>query len=237
MSTGSVTTRGAGSVSTRASGTLSADATGLRGLLARPAPAAPPPGQRCELCAGPIGPAADDHRRPVAADHRHLVDLERRVLRCSCRACGLLFDRPGAGAGRYRLVPEHRRHLPEFVLDDGTWRRLGVPVEVAFFFRDSAAGRTVGFYPSPGGAVESTLDPQVWSGLETANPVLTGTAPDVEALLVNRVGGAREHWLVPIDDCYALVGLIRTHWRGLAGGSEVWQRLEDFFAQLRGGRP
>ena len=62
--------------------------------------------------------------------------------------------------------------------------------------------------------------------------------PDVEALLANRLGAMRgfveaEYYLAPIDVCYQLVGLIRTHWRGLSGGSEVYQQLTQFFAQLR----
>ena len=56
--------------------------------------------------------------------------------------------------------------------------------------------------------------------------------PDVEALLVNRARGARDHWLVPIDECYALVGLIRTRWRGFTGGQEVWEEIGRFFEQL-----
>ncbi len=62
--------------------------------------------------------------------------------------------------------------------------------------------------------------------------------PDVEALLVNRLGAARgsdvaEYYLAPIDECYKLVGLIRSHWRGLSGGSEVWPQIGQFFAQLK----
>jgi hypothetical protein len=57
---------------------------------------------------------------------------------------------------------------------------------------------------------------------------------DVEALLVNRVGGAPRSWLVPVDDCYGLVGLIRTQWRGLSGGREVWDGIESFFDELDG---
>ena len=64
------------------------------------------------------------------------------------------------------------------------------------------------------GATESLLELDAWEALEAANPVLATLEPDVEALLVNRARGAREHWLVPIDECYALVGLIRTRWRG-----------------------
>ena len=57
-------------------------------------------------------------------------------------------------------------------------------------------------------------------------------------LLVNRVGMARgctpaEYYLVPIDECYKLVGLIRTHWRGLSGGTEVWREIGAFFAALK----
>ena len=57
-------------------------------------------------------------------------------------------------------------------------------------------------------------------------------------LLVNRVGHARgsspaEYYLVPIDECYKLVGLIRTHWRGLSGGTEVWREIGAFFAALK----
>jgi len=29
------------------------------------------------------------------------------------------------------------------------------------------------------------------------------------------------------------VGLIRIHWRGLSGGTEVWQEIGNFFAGLR----
>jgi hypothetical protein len=54
-----------------------------------------------------------------------------------------------------------------------------------------------------------------------------------EALLVNRIDGAREYYRVPIDRCFALVGLIRTCWRGLSGGAEAWQAIRHFFAELR----
>ena len=54
----------------------------------------------------------------------------------------------------------------------------------------------------------------------------------MEALLVNRARGARRHWIVPIDECYALVGLIRTHWKGLTGGAEVWRQIASFYDEL-----
>jgi hypothetical protein len=49
---------------------------------------------------------------------------------------------------------------------------------------------------------------------------------------VNRSRGARRQWLVPIDDCYRLVAVIRTSWRGFSGGREVWLEIERFFETL-----
>jgi hypothetical protein len=170
---------------------------------------------------------------PVAATHRHLLDLGARELRCACRACTILFADPAAARGRYRLVPDRRWYLPGFDLDDATWAGLRIPVQTAFLFRDSAAGRTALFYPSPAGAVESPLDQDLWARLEKANPVLDRLADDVEALLVNRAGDHRDHWLVPVDDCYTLVGLLRARWKGLAGGPEVWDEIAGFFTELR----
>jgi hypothetical protein len=57
---------------------------------------------------------------------------------------------------------------------------------------------------------------------------------DVEALLINRARGLRGQWIVPVDDCYRLVAVIRTRWRGFSGGTEVWQEMERFFDDLDG---
>lgn len=179
----------------------------------------------CDLC-----------EEPLEDEHRHLLDLQSRELMCACRACALLFDREAAGGDRYRLIGERRERLDGFRLDDSTWEALRIPVEMAFFFRHSGEGRTMAFYPSPMGPTESLLELEAWAQIEAANPVLAGMRDDVEALLVNRARGAAEHWLVPLDDCYSLVGLIRTRWKGLAGGSEVWAGIDDFFQQMKEAR-
>jgi hypothetical protein len=183
--------------------------------------------ERCELCG-----------TPVPAEHRHVFEVETRELRCACRACSLLFDRRGAGRGRLRLVPDRRLRLENFVLDEETWEQLRIPVEMAFFFDASKAGRVMAFYPGPMGATESRLELDAWKEVEAANPVLATLEPDVEALLVNRARGARRYWLVPIEDPYRLVALIRTRWRGLTGGKEVWAEIDGFFTELdRRARP
>jgi Family of unknown function (DUF5947) len=171
------------------------------------------PQERCELCSAPI-----------AAAHRHLLDLSTRELMCACRACTTLFDRGAAGGGHYRLVPERRRRLDQRVLSDAAWEQLRLPVDLAFFLRSSAEERAMAFYPGPLGATECLLTIEI--------DALDELEEDVEALLVNRAQGAREHWLVPIDDCFELVGLIRTHWRGLTGGSDVWREIAGFFEDL-----
>ncbi|MCU1331464.1 MAG: hypothetical protein JWM08_456, partial [Candidatus Angelobacter sp.] len=115
---------------------------------------------------------------------------------------------------------------------------LMIPINMAFFFNSSTENRIVVLYPSPAGAVESLLPLEAWEGIVRDNPALGGMEADVEALLVNRVGRSRtdvpaEYYLVPIDECYKLVGLIRAHWRGLSGGTEVWQEIGRFFADLK----
>jgi len=179
--------------------------------------------ERCELCGA-----------PMAAAHRHVLEMETRDVRCSCRPCALLFDR--GDARRFKLVPEGRWSVGGLALDDALWEELRLPVDVAFFFRTGDGVKA--YYPSPLGPTESLLPLDAWDSLEAANPVLRGLEPDVEALLVHRVRGARRHWIVPIDDCYALVGLIRTHWRGFTGGRAVWEELDRFYEGLdRRARP
>jgi hypothetical protein len=104
---------------------------------------------------------------------------------------------------------------------------------MVFLFHSTPANRPIAIYPSPAGPTESLLGLDAWSRLVETNRVLAELEPDVEALLVNRTNGAREYYRVSIDRCYALVGLIRTQWRGLSGGSEVWTAVQDFFTALR----
>jgi len=177
--------------------------------------------ERCELCGLELRP-----------EHEHLLELATRRLACSCDACAVLFS--GQQNGRFRRVPRRVQLLPDFQLTDAQWENLHVPISLAFFYESSVAGHVVALYPSPAGVTESLLTLEAWQELVDANPALRDLEPDVEALLVNRVGQARDYYRVSIDECFALAGLIRTHWRGLSGGTAVWEEIGRFFSRLKG---
>lgn len=178
------------------------------------------PEERCELCSAVLVP-----------EHQHLLDPGSRQLLCTCDACAILFSE--AETTKYRRVPRWLESWPDFQMTDDQWDALGIPIGLAFFFRSTLAGEIVTIYPSPAGGTESLLQGESWEMLCTQNPALRELKPDVEALLVNRIRGAREYYRAPIDECYKLIGLIRTHWRGLSGGKDAWERIAQFFTELQ----
>jgi hypothetical protein len=196
---------------------------GLRRFAQRPSV---DPEERCELCAAPI-----------AHEHSHVVNVESRAILCACRPCYLLFTH--SGAGKHRAIPERYVHVPDLVGGRPWWESAGFPVRMAFVFTNSELGAPVAFYPSPAGATECLLVLESWTQLLADNPVLSDMAPDVEALLVNVDssgvdGETFEGFLVPIDACYRLVGVVRLNWKGFDGGAEAWREIDAFFEDLRG---
>ncbi|OCB37342.1 hypothetical protein A5676_18080 [Mycobacterium malmoense] len=191
--------------------------TRIRTSRAAPEPA----GERCEMCS-----------EWIADEHQHVVNVADRQLMCVCRACYLLFTDARAEL-RYRAVPDRYLSFPDFALDRRAWEALQIPVGVAFFFTNSALGRTVAFYPGPAGACESELALDVWDALRGADARVGMLADDVEALLV-RVPetGPPQSYLVPIDACYEFVGRLRLLWRGFDGGQEAREFIDGFFSRL-----
>ncbi|MCG3163717.1 MAG: hypothetical protein JMDDDDMK_05162 [Acidobacteria bacterium] len=186
--------------------------------------------EQCDFCSAVL-----------AGSHQHLIEPERRRLVCVCDACAVLFS--GQGETKYRRVLRRALFLPDFQLTDAQWHNLMIPIQLAFIFHNSPAQRMIALYPSPAGPVESSLELAAWDEIAAANPALKKMEPDVEALLINRVGraghisrggsGEHEYYVAPIDECFRLTGLLRAHWRGLSGGAQVWEEIARFFASLR----
>jgi hypothetical protein len=177
--------------------------------------------ERCDMCS-----------MPIPADHRHLLHVEDRVIVCTCETCRALF----AGEGSYRPTGNRTLWLDGLELSDEHWASFGIPIGLAFFFHSSTGGPAgdgalVAFYPSPAGTTECELDLGPWQQLVAANPLLESLEPDAEALIVNRLGAARQHAIVPIDECYRLVGLVRVSWEGISGGTGIDEAVARFFAE------
>jgi len=179
----------------------------------------------CELCSRELGP-----------QHLHVLEIASRKLLCTCEGCALLFC--SQSNPKYRRVPRQVRLLDDFQLSDAEWEGLMIPINMAFFFKNSLQSTVTALYPSPAGATESFLTFDNWDEIARKNPVLHEMESDVEALLVNRIAQSRdagiaEYYLLPIDECYRLTGIIRRSWRGLSGGIEAWREIAKFFEELR----
>jgi Family of unknown function (DUF5947) len=185
---------------------------------------AAPAQERCELCSLGLAPA-----------HRHLLEAATHKIICACDPCALRFE--SVIEGRFKLIPRDVRSLPGFHLDDAHWDDFALPINLAFFVYSTPAKKMTALYPSPAGATESLLPLAAWDSLVADNPALARLQPDVEALLINRVGEKRSYYLAPIDVCFELVGLMRLHWRGLSGGDEVWREIDRFFTALETAEP
>lgn len=194
-----------------------------RGLAAlRRMTASQPRQERCELCAA-----------RVPERHQHLVDPQNRRIVCACDACAILFDT--GGVTHYRRVPRDVRSLPGFDIDDSLWNSLGIPIGLVFFFHSSASKSVLAVYPSPGGPAEVPVEADQWCEISALHPALAAMPEDVEALLVNRIKGAREYLIAPIDECYQLTGIVRSRWSGFSGGDALWDEIGRFFDRLKQG--
>jgi len=179
-----------------------------------------PQPQRCDMCAAAL-----------PANHDHLVEPAARRLVCACRPCAILFT--SQEGGRFRRVPSRIERLADLRLPEDRWGALGIPVKLAFLYRSSATGGTVAVYPSPAGPLEAPVPVEAWRAFTDINPTLGDLEPDVEALLVHRVGGADDAFRCSLDRCYHLIGLLRTRWTGMTGGPDLWRAVDGFFARLR----
>lgn len=177
-----------------------------------------PDRERCELCGSEIG-----------SDHPHLLNRTSRQIACSCNACAILFC--GQQGAKFLRVPKRTLKLEGLVFSEAEWDTMTLPIHMAFFVRGQNDESTA-LYPSPAGVMQSMIELPSWSQLTRSHPVLASLEPEVETLLVNRIGGQNACFVVPLDSAYRLVGVIRTKWRGLSVGTEVWQAIAEFFSAL-----
>ena len=156
----------------------------------------------------------------------HLVD--RRIV-CTCEACWALHS----GDPEYRPTGKRVVWLDGFECSAEVWAEFQIPIGLAFLMRSTVTESVVAFYPSPAGATESELTLEAWEALVAANPVLDHLEADAEALVVNRLADPHQYVILPIDQCYGLVGLIKSRWEGISGGDAIEQAVPEFFAALR----
>jgi hypothetical protein len=208
---------------------MSSHGPGLRTLAAWAHPPGPalvvvPPAAKaaatgtCELCPSGLG-----------TNHRHLLRLDERRIICVCETCWSMRS----GDAEYRPTGGRTVWLDDFVLTDELWAGLQIPIGLAFMMRSSLTDMMVALYPSAAGATEHELDILAWTSLAAANPVLEDLQPDAEALVVNRLSDPAQVVIAPLDQCYRLVGLVKSRWQGISGGAGIEAAVEEFFAGLR----
>jgi Family of unknown function (DUF5947) len=196
------------------------DRSGIPSVLRQFARRRSSPAEHCELCSAELAPL-----------HSHLLEPAKRQILCACEACALLFC--GRSNAHYLRIPRRIQLLSDFQMTGMQWEALMIPINLAFFCRDGASGKMIAMYPSPAGATESLLTLEAWEEIGAQNPALQSMEPNVEAFLVNRVSPVPEYFIVPIDECFRLVGIIRMHWKGLSGGTDVWRHIQQFFTGLQ----
>src|SRR5689334_4133699 len=91
--------------------------------------------ESCEFCS-----------EPIPSEHRHLLEVSKREVRCVCQACSILFDREAASLGKFRLIPDRRLYFPDFRMDDIQWESLRIPVGLAFLFYSTPAQKVLAYY-------------------------------------------------------------------------------------------
>jgi Fe-S cluster biogenesis protein NfuA/nitrite reductase/ring-hydroxylating ferredoxin subunit len=172
----------------------------------------------CELC--PVG---------LSERHQHLLNLVERRIVCVCATCWSLHS----GDPEYRATGGRTLWLDDFALDDEAWSGFQIPIGLAFMMKSGLDGEMVTLYPSPAGVTEAELDALAWTRMSTDNPVLEDLVPDAEALIINRLADPPQHVIAPLDECYRLVGMIKSRWSGISGGPELTATVDEFFGGLR----
>lgn len=160
----------------------------------------------------------------VESAHPHRLDPEGWQVICACNAC----DRDRADEPRLRRVGHRVEKIEDPRVGERMLMVVDVPVGLAFFTRTRRAANV--FYPAPTGTAEARIDVETWAALEAELPEVARLEPEVEAIVVSL--SPRRTFVVPIDECFRLAGMLRSAWVGWSGGAEARSAIEDFFATL-----
>jgi hypothetical protein len=149
---------------------------------------------------------------------------------CACEACWALYS----GDAEYRPTGCGRcGWINASTVTPRRGRAFQIPIGLAFFMRSTVTGGVVAFYPSPAGATESELSLDVLGRAGRAQPVLEHLDPMPRRSSSTAPPSPTSTRSLPIDDCYALVGLIKSRWEGISGGAAIEQAVPEFFEAIR----
>lgn len=182
-----------------------------------------PEAARCELCS-----------LALSDEHAHLLDPQRRVMLCSCRACALLFpaDLSETQATRYLYITPCVERLQDPQLAKRVWNMLDLPVRLVFLCPSAVHSQAFALYPNPQGVTEATVPYSAWSAVTRAEPLLRGVRDDVQALILDDRPGRGTCHAVSIDVCHRLIGLLGPT---TASQPRAWQKLEHALLKLEEG--
>ena len=181
------------------------------------------PVERCDLCGVEVAPMHDHLIDPVRAPAR----LRLWRLRGALQRAGRHQVQAGAPA-RDGARRAHHQRCPVG----------GAPAadRPGLLLRQHAAGAGGGVLPEPGRRHRVAAGARDLGGDPARAPGPRATcSPTFRRCSSTGSGAARRPtvcYLVPIDQCFRLVGIIRMHWKGFTGGTAVWEEIDRFFADL-----
>ena len=191
--------------------------TALRRLQMREMPDGPQPIEAdCDLCG-----------TSMPEDHRHLLELEERRIVCVCESCWALRS------GEAQYCPPARGSSCSTTSTCPTSCGRGCASRSAWpssFARTTASWRSTRAppaRPSPSSELEA------WDELVGRNGVVGDIERDSEALVVDKLNDGIQAAIVPTDEAYRMVGLVKANWQGISGGQGVPAAVAGFFDELR----
>lgn len=209
-------------------------------------------GERCDFCAVLL-----------PEPHGHLIEVATRRIVCACDACALLFDNPAEQKFRrvprrirrlvdfqltdagwndllipinmaffFHSTPAERvvamypspAGAVESLLTLESWTSMVADNPILVKMQPDVEALLVNRLQMQPSSLPSPLAGEGIRQAQPSGPGVRGNAPSEST---------SNYYLAPIDECYKLVGLLRTNWRGLSGGTEVWKRIQSFFTELR----